>query len=126
MKPVDVAFPLSHCNAVEGSCRDLTPPSQPGSGCGRGNAMAGRPGLVNELINSHASGVGAQGFSSLVGRGQGEQSSDISPSSLISSSSACANEPELRTPPGRGGDLPLSGLILGGSAWEWRLGYLPA
>lgn len=72
-----------------------TPAPQPGSGRWGGSARAGRPGLINELINGHAISVGAQGFSSLVGRGQGEQGSDISSSSLISSPSACANEPEL-------------------------------
>ena len=101
MKPVEVAFPLPHCNVVEGfrggsgGAASPTPAPRPGSGHGRGSARAGQLGLVNELINGRAAGVGAQGFSSLVGRGQGEQGSDISPSSLISSRSACANEPEL-------------------------------
>jgi len=57
---------------------------------------------MNELINGGAASMGAQGFSSPVGRGQGEQGSDISPSSLISSRSACANELDLRTPLGEG------------------------
>lgn len=95
MKPVDVAFPLSHWDVVGGSCRDRTPALLPGSGHRRGSARAGRPGLVNELINGCAAIVGTQSFSSPMGRGQGERGSDISPSSLISSRSACANEPEL-------------------------------
>lgn len=35
------------------------------------------------------------------------------------------SEPPPPPPPGRGADLLLLGLILGGSAWEWRPGYLP-
>lgn len=86
MKPVDMAFPLPHWNVVQGSCGASSGNCEPHTCTPAGQGMREAvPGLIKELINGHAAGVGAQGFSSVVGRGQGEQGSDISPSSLINS-----------------------------------------